>query len=291
MDIDHLVRKADYKINHWSQKLFYPRSDRYSEAVECYVKAGDIQYTHKNYSQAIVLFEKAISTMRDCSSTQHDYYESSEIFGKILKGYKKLDNVEKQIETLLELIENCKSSGRFQHLAQLYVKVAELTAQVPERHELSINFYALAADAVDNERTAILYLISAAKLCVTNQKLADAIFHYKRIFSLMDKCTGSLLMVQQGQTFIEYLCCVLALGDLVMANRLMVSDSWRLASYDTTFAATLLQSMNNQNLDLFQETVCSFDEQKKLTPQLTALLLACKKQLTPAAAAAENPLL
>lgn len=275
-----LVAEAEKKLKS-SQGFFgslFGGSSKVEEACELYVRAANMFKMAKKWSQAANAFCEA-AQLHLKSGSRHDAATAYVDAGNC---YKKVDANE-AINVLLKAVEIYTDMGRFTIAAKHHITIAEIYESDAVDIEKAIQHYEQAADYFKGEESnssANKCLLKVAQYAAQLEQYDKAIEIYERVGQ--SSLESSLLKYSAKEHFFRAALCHLCVDHLNAQHSIQKYEEMYPAFIDSRenkLLKTLMQHVEDQNVDGFTEAVKDYDSISRLDQWYTTILLRIKKQV------------
>eukprot|EP00188_Purpureofilum_apyrenoidigerum_P002573 Plantae.Rhodophyta-Purpureofilum_apyrenoidigerum.ctg26400.p1 GENE.Plantae.Rhodophyta-Purpureofilum_apyrenoidigerum.ctg26400~~Plantae.Rhodophyta-Purpureofilum_apyrenoidigerum.ctg26400.p1 ORF type:complete len:328 (+),score=91.13 Plantae.Rhodophyta-Purpureofilum_apyrenoidigerum.ctg26400:82-984(+) len=253
--------------------------NKFEEAAQMFVKAGNTYKLGKNWKKAGETFVRAAECFEKSSNGM---YDAASKYADAAKAFKN-GHTQEALRAMSSAISIYENLGRFQQCAKLNKEMAEIY-ESNEDTEKAIDRYTKAADFWDGEdaksnantcRVKIAELSALAK----NYDLAIELFENVASAAL----ESGLLKYGAKEHLLRAGMCRLCLGDDVGAKRAM--DKY--TGMDPSFADSrefkllngITQAVEDGDAEAFTDAAYEFDSIATLDPWKTKILLQIKKGL------------
>ncbi|XP_017786060.1 PREDICTED: alpha-soluble NSF attachment protein [Nicrophorus vespilloides] len=279
-----LIAEAEKKLN--SSKSFFGSlfggSTKVEDAVECYQRAANLFKMAKNWASAGSAFCEA-ANLHSKAGSRHD---AATNYVDAANCYKKSD-IEEAVNCLLRAIEIYTDMGRFTMAAKHHQSIAEMYESDCVNLERAVQHYEQAADyyrGEENNSSANKCLLKVAQYAAQLENYDKAITIYQDV--AMSSLESSLLKYSAKEYLFRAALCHLCV-DILNAQHAMeryiqmypaLQDS-----REYKLIQTLIEHMEDQNVDGFTDAVKDYDSISRLDQWYTMILLRIKKTLN------ENP--
>jgi len=275
-----LIAEAEKKLKS-SKGLFaslFSGGAKQEEACELYVRAGNAFKMAKKWPQAGQAFEEA-ARLQLAMGSKH---EGATHFVDAGNCYRKGDP-NAAITSFHKAIEIYTDMGRFTMAAKHHITVAEIYETELSDMEKAVQNYEQAADYYKGEESnssANKCSLKVAQFSATLENYEKAIEIYEQV--AMHSMDSSLLKYSAKDHFFRASICQMCMDT--------VNAQIAIKKYEDMFPAfgdsrecklvkSLLQAVEEDNVDQFTETLKEYDSISRLDSFLTTLLLRVKKQL------------
>lgn len=280
-----LMAEAEKKLNSsksFLNSFFGSSSSKVDEAIECYTRAGNMFKMAKKWSLAGNAFCEAANLHLKVGG-KHDagsnYIDASNC-------YKKSDPAE-AVNCLLKSIEIYTDMGRFSMAAKHHQNIAEIYESEAVDLERAIQHYQQAADYFKGEESnssANKCLLKVAQYAAQLENYDKAIQIYEQVAA--SALESSLLKFSAKEYFFRAALCHLCV-DILNAQHAIERYTEQCPSFQDSreckLIKTLIEHLEEQNLEGFTDTVKDYDSISRLDQWYTTLLLRIKNQIN------ENP--
>ncbi|XP_060537294.1 alpha-soluble NSF attachment protein [Cylas formicarius] len=257
-------------------------SSRVEDAIECYQRAANLYKMSKSWIQAGSAFCEA-ANLHLRSGARHDaatnYVDASNC-------YKKAD-VNEAVNCLLKAIEIYTDMGRFTMAAKHHQSIAEMYESDAIDLEKAVQHYEQAADYFRGEESNS----SANKCLLKVAQYAAQLGNYEKAIDIYQEVATSALESSllkysaKEYLFRAALChmCVDILNAQHALERYIQMYPAFQDSREYKLIKTLIEHLEEQNVDAFTDAVKEYDSISRLDQWYTTILLRIKKHLI------ENP--
>lgn len=275
-----LIAEAEKKVNSrgFFGSLFGGGSSRIEDAVECYQRAANLYKMSKCWTPAgDAFFEAASLNLR--SGARHD---AATNYVDAANCYKKSD-VQKAVSGLLKAIEIYTDMGRFTMAAKHHQTIAEIYETDNLDLDKAVQHYEQAADYFRGEESnssANKCLLKVAQYAAQLENYEKAITIYEQVAS--SALESSLLKYSAKEYLFRAALCHLCVDVLNAQHALERYIQMYPAFQDSReykLVKTLIEHIEEQNLDGFTDAVKDYDSISRLDQWYTTILLRIKKQL------------
>ncbi|XP_013186310.1 alpha-soluble NSF attachment protein [Amyelois transitella] len=276
-----LMAEAEKKLN--SSKTFlgslFGGSSKVEDAVDCYLRAGNLFKMAKKWAQAGQAFCNA-ANLHLKAGVRH---EAATNFVDGANCYKKCDPNE-AVSCLLKAIEIYTDMGRFTVAAKQHQVIAELYETDCVDLARAMQHYEQAADYFRGEES----VASANKCMLKLAQYAAQMEHYDKAIQIYDQISksaveNSLLKYSAKDYMFRAAICHLCVDLLNAQHALEKYCSIYPAFADTReckLIRDLIEHLEEQNIDGFTETVKNYDSISRLDQWHTTMLVRIKKQIS-----------
>ncbi|XP_013787636.1 alpha-soluble NSF attachment protein-like [Limulus polyphemus] len=279
-----LVADAEKKLRSAQGFLgqLFGGSSKVEEACELYTRAANMFKMAKKWSAAGSAFCEAASLHQKIDSR----HNAASCYVDAGNCYKKSDPLE-AVNCLLKAIEIYTDMGRFTIAAKHHVTVAEIFENEIADIEKAVSHYEQAADYFKGEESS-----SSANKCLLNvAKYAAQLEQYDKAIEIYEQVgtssmESSLLKYSAKDHFFKAaLChmCVDVLNAQHAVNRYEEMCPSFSDSRECKLLKTLIEKLEEQDLDGFTDAVKEYDSISRLDQWYTNMLLRIKKTVQ------ENP--
>ncbi|CAG9855465.1 unnamed protein product [Phyllotreta striolata] len=274
-----LIAEAEKKVS--SRGFFgslFGGSSRIEDAVECYQRAANLFKMAKNWDAAGKAFCEA-ANLHSRSGARHD---AATNFVDAANCYKKAD-ISEAVNCLLKAIEIYTDMGKFTMAAKYHQNIAEMYETDPVDLERAVQHYEQAADYFRGEESnssANKCLLKVAQYAAQLENYEKAIQIYQEVaFSALE---SSLLKYSAKEYLFRAALCHLCV-DILNAQHAVESYIQRYPAFQDSreykLLKTLMEHIEEQNVDGYTDAVNDYDSISRLDPWYTTILLRIKKQL------------
>ncbi|CAH1955635.1 unnamed protein product [Acanthoscelides obtectus] len=274
-----LVAEAEKKVN--SKGFFgslFGGSSRIEDAVECYQRAANLFKMAKNWQAAGSAFCEA-ANLHLRSGVRHD---AATNYVDAANCYKKAD-INEAVKCLLKAIDIYTDMGRFTMAAKHHQTIAEMYETEAVDYEKAVSHYEQAADFFRGEESnssANKCLLKVAQYAAQLENYEKAIQIYQEVAS--SALESSLLKYSAKEYLFRAALCHLCVDVLNAQHALERYVQMYPAFQDSReykLLRTLIEHIEEQNLDGFTDAVKDYDSISRLDQWYTTILLRIKKQL------------
>ncbi|XP_030762350.1 alpha-soluble NSF attachment protein [Sitophilus oryzae] len=257
-------------------------SNRLEDAVECFQRAANLFKMGKSWSSAGSAFCEA-ANLHLRSGSRH---EAATNYVDAANCYKKSD-INEAVNCLLKAIEIYTDMGKFTMAAKHHQTIAEMYESEAVDLEKSVQHYEQAADYFRGEESnasANKCLLKVAQYAAQLENYEKAIQIYQEVAT--SALESSLLKYSAKEyLFRAALChlCVDVLNSQHALERYIQQYPAFQDSREYKLVKTLIDHIEEQNVDGYTEAVKEYDSISRLDQWYTTILLRIKKQLN------ENP--
>ena len=249
------------------------------DAIELYVRAGNMFKMAKKWSEAGEAFSEA-AKLHWNAGNRHD---AATGFVDAGVCYKKSDPKE-AVNSISRAIEIYTEMGRFNLAAKHHVTVAEIYESDIVDIEKAITHYEQAADYYKGEESttsANRCLLSVARYAAQLEKYQKAIEIYEEVAA---NCVeSSLLKYSAKEYFFRAALCHMCI-DLLNAQLAVKKYEEMYPAFtdsrECKLLKTLLDKLEEQDVDGFSDAVAEYDSISRLDPWFTNILLRIKKSIS-----------
>lgn len=275
-----LMAEAEKKLS--SSKTFFGSlfggSSKVEEAVDCYLRAGNLFKMAKKWSQGGQAFCSA-AQLHLKAGVRHD---AATNFVDASNCYKKCDPNE-AVSCLLKAIEIYTDMGRFTVAAKQHQNIAELYETECVDLSRAMQHYEQAADYFRGEESTS----SANKCMLKLAQYAAQLEHYDKAIQIYEQIAkssldNSLLKYSAKEYMFRAALCHLCVDILNAQHALEKYCSLYPAFEDTReykLVKELIEHLEEQNVDAFTEAVKTYDSISRLDQWYTTMLVRIKKQI------------
>lgn len=248
------------------------------EAVESYVKAGNLLKMAKKWNEAGKVFYQA-ATLNQSMDNKHDaavhYLDSSNCYKKC--------NPQEAVNCLLKVIEIYTDMGKFSVAAKHHMTIAEIYESDASDIPKAVEHYTKAADYYQCEESN-----STANRCLLNvARYAAQLEQYPRAIEIYEKVgqtclDNNLLKYSAKEHFLRAaLChmCVDMLNAQIAVKKYEEMSPAFSGSRECKLVKDLIQKIEAEDVDGFAEVVQDYDSISRLDQWYTTLLLRIKKNI------------
>ncbi|XP_066588447.1 alpha-soluble NSF attachment protein isoform X2 [Prorops nasuta] len=276
-----LIAEAERKL-HSSKgffgSLFGSGSSRVEEAVECYQRAANMFKMAKKWSSAGKAFYEA-AELHAKAGSRHD---AATNYVDAANSFKKSD-MNEAVRCLVKAIEIYTDMGRFTMAAKHHQSIAEMYESEAVDLERAVHHYEQAADYFKGEESnssANKCLLKVAQYAAQLENYDKAIQIYEQVASA--SLDSSLLKYSAKEYFFRAALCHLCV-DLLNAQHAIERYTEQYPAFQDSrefkLIKTLIEHLEEQNLEGFTESVKDYDSISRLDQWYTTVLLRIKKQL------------
>ncbi|KAG9435840.1 soluble NSF attachment protein [Apis mellifera carnica] len=251
---------------------------KFEEAVECYQRAANMFKMAKNWSSAGSAFYEA-AELHAKAGNRHDaatnYVDAANCFKK--------SNINEAISCLLKAIEIYTDMGRFTMAAKHHQSIAEMYESEAVDLERAVHHYEQAADYFRGEESnssANKCLLKVAQYAAQLENYEKAIQIYEQVASA--SLESSLLKYSAKEYFFRAALCHLCVDVLNAQHAIERYQEQYPAFQDSReykLIKTLIEHIEEQQLEGFTEAVKEYDSISRLDQWYTTVLLRIKKQV------------
>lgn len=275
-----LYAEAEKKLKS-SQGFFgslFGGSSKVEEACDMYVRAANMFKMAKKWSQAGNAFCEA-AQLHLKSGSRHDaataYVDAGNCFKKV--------DPNEATSVLLKAVEIYTDMGRFTIAAKHHITIAEIYETEAVDIEKAIQHYEQAADYFKGEESnssANKCLLKVAQYAAQLEQYEKAIEIYEKVGQ--SSLESSLLKYSAKEHFFRAALCNLCVDHLNAKHAIQKYEEMFPAftdSRESKLLKTLMQHVEEQNVDGFTEAVKEYDSISRLDQWYTAILLRIKKKM------------
>lgn len=274
-----LMAEAEKKVS--SRGFFgslFGGSSRIEDAVECYQRAANLFKMAKSWDAAGKAFCEA-ANLHARSGARHD---AATNFVDAANCYKKA-HVSEAVNCLIKAIEIYTEMGRFTMAAKHHQTIAEMYETEAVDLDRAVQHYEQAADYFRGEESnssANKCLLKVAQYAAQLENYEKAIQIYQEVaYSALE---SSLLKYSAKEYLFRASLCHLCV-DVLNAQHAIESYIQRYPAFqdcrEYTLVKTLIEHIEEQNVDGFTDAVKDYDSISRLDQWYTTILLRIKKQL------------
>lgn len=275
-----LIAEAEKKLS--SSKTFlgslFGGSSKVEEAVDCYLRAGNLFKMAKKWPQAGQAFCQA-AQLHLKAGVRHD---AATNFVDASNCYKKSDPNE-AVSCLLKAIEIYTDMGRFTIAAKQHQNIAELYESECVDLSRAMQHYEQAADYFRGEESTS----SANKCMLKLAQYAAQLEHYDKAIQIYEQIAkssldNSLLKYSAKEYMFRAALCHLCVDILNAQHALEKYCGLYPAFADTReykLVKELIEHLEEQNVDAFTDAVKTYDSISRLDQWYTTMLVRIKKQI------------
>ncbi|CAD5224867.1 unnamed protein product [Bursaphelenchus okinawaensis] len=247
------------------------------ETCDLYVQAGNLFKVAKNWTAAGNAFLKAAELYGSSQDGKHD---SAREYDQAGNCFRKVDTA-KAIDCLKKTAEIYTDMGRFNMAAKVHTTIAEIYETDSPDKQLCAKHYQIAADFYKGEESkssATKCLVKVAQVSAELEQYRKAIEVYEEI-ALWEADHPTLKYAAKNHFLLALLChlCVDLLDTQQALRRYEDASPSFSDSREYKFIKELTIAMEEQNPDVFTETVKNYDKISRLEPFQTTLLLKAKR--------------
>ncbi|KAF7991306.1 hypothetical protein HCN44_002868 [Aphidius gifuensis] len=275
-----LMNDAEKKLG--SSKGFFNSlfgsSSKVEEAVECYQRAANLFKMAKKWANAGNAFVEA-ANLHGKVGSKHD---AATNYVDAANCYKKTDPNE-AASCLQKAIEIYTDMGRFTMAAKHHQTIAEMFESEAVDLEQAVHHYEQAADYFRGEES-----ISSANKCLLKvAQYAAQLKNYEKAIQIYEQVAASslessLLKYSAKEYFFRAALCNLCVDALNAQHAIERYEEQYPAFQDSReykLIKTLIEHLEEQNLEGFTDTVKEYDSISRLDQWYTTILLRIKKQI------------
>ncbi|KAL1455245.1 hypothetical protein WDU94_009354 [Cyamophila willieti] len=276
----HLLAEAEKKLA--PSKGFFGQlfggGSKVDEAIDCYTRAGNLFKMAKKWSSAGQAFVEA-ANLHLKSGTKH---EAASNLLDAANCFKKTDNIE-AIECYSKAIVIYTDMGRFTMAAKHHQNIAEIYETDCVDQEKAVEHYEQAATYFKGEESnssANKCLLKVAHHAALLQNHDKAIEIYEQVGA--SSLESSLLKYSAKEYFFRAALCHLCIDVINAHNAIDRYKNIYPAFQDARefkLLRTLIEHIEEQNVDGFTEAVKDYDSISRLDQWYTTILLRIKKQV------------
>lgn len=275
-----LMAEAEKKLT--SSKGFFGSlfggSSKVEEAVECYQRAANLFKMAKKWGAAGNAFCDA-ANLHAKAGSKHD---AATNYVDAANCYKKSDPNE-AVNCLLKAIEIYTDMGRFTMAAKHHQSIAEMYESESVDLDRAVHHYEQAADYFRGEESnssANKCLLKVAQYAAQLENYDKAIQIYEQVAS--SSLESSLLKYSAKEYFFRAALCHLCVDVLNAQHAIERYQEQYPAFQDSReykLIKTLIEHLEEQNLEGYTEAVKEYDSISRLDSWYTTILLRIKKQV------------
>lgn len=275
MEPDILFNEAKGKFNAWYK--FINKEKYNQDAYELFERAKNKYIMEKNISRIIECYEFMIQCLLHLKDAEFDLSQVYEDYADLLLK-KRLD-----ISKCLQLYEKAMSiqidHGRFNTVLKIKEKLGDYYKSENQFDE-AIKFYEEIKEQSDDNISTLMKISKILfELYVLNNSFEKGFLIYD---DLCDKIESNLLKFSLNEIMLHSLFC-LALHDEVQLDNKFNSycdcNPQLINSRHFKLGKSLIESIKNHDLQLFEISVKDYDDLSKLTNVELKLLLGIKKKI------------
>ncbi|KAG7194893.1 vesicular-fusion protein S17 [Scheffersomyces spartinae] len=251
-------------------------SYRLEEATDLYVQAANMYRLKKDFNSAGKLYVKA-------SEIQDKLGNHNDVANHLVEAYKCFKGVSPQdgITSLKKAVHIfLTQNGQFRRAANFMGDLGELYESVGDT-ENAISSYEQAGDYFQTDRAEALSnkaYLKSADLCALQGDYKKAVELYDTVIKQL--LGNNLTRFSMKDYFFKVILCVLAMDDIIEArkrNDTFLGDepTWE-STREYKLVNEILESIDQGDIDGFQDKVFEFDQFSKLDKLKTQLLLKIK---------------
>lgn len=274
-----LMAEAEKKLS--SKSFFgslFGNSSKAEEAVERYQRAANMFKMAKNWSAAGHAFCEAA----DLHSKVGSRHDAATNYVDAANCFKKAD-INEAISCLLKAIEIYTDMGRFTMAAKHHQSIAEMYESDAVDLQRAVNHYEQAADYFRGEESnssANKCLLKVAQYAAQLENYEKAVEIYEQVASA--SLESSLLKYSAKEYYFRAALCHLCVDVLNAQHAIERYQEQYPAFQDSReykLIKTLIEHLEEQNLEGFTEAVKEYDSISRLDQWYTTVLLRIKKQV------------
>uniref|UniRef100_T1JB32 Uncharacterized protein n=1 Tax=Strigamia maritima TaxID=126957 RepID=T1JB32_STRMM len=273
-----LIADAEKKLksSHGFFGQLFGGSSKMEEACEMYTRAANMLKMAKKWGAAGNSFCEA-AALHQKGGSRHD---AATCYVDAGNCYKKADPQE-AVNCLLKSVEIYTDMGRFTVAAKHHMTIAEIYESEVIDMEKAIQHYEQAADYFKGEESnssANKCLLKVAHYAAQLEQYEKAIEIYEQVAS--SSMESSLLKYSAKEYFFRAVLCHLCVDLLNAQHAVQKYEEMYPAfsdSRESKFIKTLMQHLEEQNIDEFTDTVKDYDSISRLDQWYTTMLLRIKK--------------
>ncbi|XP_012267694.2 alpha-soluble NSF attachment protein [Athalia rosae] len=275
-----LMAEAEKKLTS-SKGIFsslFGGTSKVEEAVECYQRAANLFKMAKKWGAAGNAFCQAAS-LHGKAGSRHD---AATNYVDAANCYKK-SNPNEVVDCLLKAIEIYTDMGRFTMAAKHHQSIAEMYESESVDLERAVHHYEQAADYFRGEESnssANKCLLKVAQYAAQLENYDKAIQIYEQVAS--SSLESSLLKYSAKEYFFRAALCHLCVDVLNAQHAIERYQEQYPAFQDSReykLIKTLIEHLEEQNLEGYTEAVKEYDSISRLDSWYTTILLRIKKQV------------
>ncbi|OZJ04180.1 hypothetical protein BZG36_02166 [Bifiguratus adelaidae] len=272
------LAQADKKLTGWS--FFGGGSQKYDDAAELYIKAGNTFKLAQRPSEAGDAFMKAAEMHGKSSDTK---FEAAKDFDLAAKSYKKT-RPDAAVNALMQAIAIDKDIGNFRAAARHHQDVAEIFENEMGDLRKAWTHYDQAAQlfqADDSPANANKCILKAAHFAAQLEDYNAAIEKFESVAE--QSVDNQLTKWSLKDYFMKSVLCQLCTRDIVRAKQSMQKYAHMDMSFERTreysFLQNIITAVEEGDVDLFTKEVYDFDQLTKFDDWKTTILLRIKKSV------------
>ncbi|KAF5276671.1 hypothetical protein FQA39_LY06475 [Lamprigera yunnana] len=275
-----LIAEAEKKLS--ASKGFFSSlfggSAKVEDAIECYQRAANLYKMAKSWGPAGSAFCEAAS-LHSKAGSRHD---AATNYVDAANCYKKSD-INEAVNCLLKAIEIYTDMGRFTLAAKHHQNIAELYEVDAMDLERAVQHYEQAADYFRGEESnssANKCLLKVAQYAAQLENYQKAIDIYEQVSTT--SLESSLLKYSAKEYLFRAALCHLCV-DLLNAQHALERYIQMYPAFQDSreykLLQTLMEHLEEQNVESFTEAVKEYDSVSRLDQWYTTILLRIKKQI------------
>ncbi|KAI8367024.1 soluble NSF attachment protein [Choanephora cucurbitarum] len=269
-----LLVQAERKLNSWT---WFNSTNKHEDAAEIYEKAANTFKLAQRWKDASGAYVKAAEIYKSTPDLQ---YESSRSFENAAKCLKRID-AQAAIRVLEKAIEIDKQSSNFRNAAKHHQEIAEIYESeivdlrgAKEHWEAASNLYM----ADDSPAMINKCLLKVAHFAAQLEEYDVAIDRFEYVAT--DSMDNQLTKWSIKEYFLKAGLCSMCIGDTVKTRQLINKYCSIDLSFENTREYQLLESIlycqENNDVDLFKQKICEFDQTSKMDNWKISILLKIK---------------
>ncbi|KAF5304508.1 hypothetical protein FQR65_LT07935 [Abscondita terminalis] len=280
----HLIAEAEKKLS--GSKGFFSSlfggSAKVEDAIECYQRAANLFKMAKNWGRAGGAFCEA-ATLHFRAGSRHD---AATNYVDAANCYKK-SNINEAVNCMLKAIEIYTDMGRFTLAAKHHQSIAEMYETDAVDLERVVEHYEQAADYFRGEESnssanKCLLKVALYSAQLENYQKAIAIYEQVALSSLESPLLKYSVKEYLFRAALCHLCVDLLNAQHALERYLPLYPTFK-DSREYKLLQTLIEHLEEQNVDSFTDAVKEYDSMARLDQWYTTILLRIKKQIN------ENP--
>ncbi|KAK3304509.1 soluble NSF attachment protein [Chaetomium strumarium] len=260
--------------------FFSNKEDKYQNAAELYIQAGNAYRLEKMNREAGQAFEQAAKIHREKLNEPDD---AANIMVDAFKVYKK-EYPNDAVRCIKAAIERYQAKGNFRRAATHLENVAELLeVEVGDRKQ-AMEFYRQAAHWYEEDGAKAL----ANKLWLKEADIAALEGDYYKAVQNFEKVADSslenhLMKYSVKDYWFKAGLCILATKDLVSARRnlerYMEKDPSFAGQRECQLLSDLIEAIEAGNQEVFTDKLYAYDQMSRLDKWKTEILVRVKNQI------------
>ncbi|KAI8368306.1 soluble NSF attachment protein [Radiomyces spectabilis] len=272
-----LLQQAEKKLNGWS---WFGGGNKEEEAAEIYEKAGNTFKLAQRWPEAADAFMKAAELYKKIPDER---YEASKAFENAAKCLKRND-AEGAVKALQEAITIDKDGANFRNAAKHHQEIAEIyESDVIDLQGAMDNWDAAAHLYMADDSQAMVNkcLLKVAHFAAQLEQYDSAIEKFETVAT--NSVDNQLTKWSLKEYFLKAGLCYLCTQDTVRTRQALDKYVSMDLSFESTreyqFLQSILECVENGEVEIFTHKVYEFDQLTKLDNWKTTMLLRIKRTI------------